>query len=170
MWNTTPREWRRAATAVWLSVKTTVFPNVAWCIALAAVTSAANSASQQVASGVLMRSGWKFESLGLFVVPIVIASPFVWLFGGYLADIVSNALARRNAGRREPEAHLVNLLVPIVVGLAAPLVFGYTAQNAGESMATWTVLVGVFLLQFSSGTVGTVLSVYLVESYPNFAG
>ena len=170
MWNTTPQEWRRAAVAVWLAVKATIFPNVLWCIALAAAASAANSASQQVASGVLIGGGWEFESLGLLVVPIVAACPLVWLFGGYLADIVSNALARRNAGRREPEAHLVNLLVPIVVGLAAPLVFGYTAQNAGESMATWTVLVGVFLLQFSSGTVGTVLSVYLVESYPNFAG
>ena len=170
MWNTTPREWRRAATAVWLSVKTTVFPNVAWCIALAAVTSAANSASQQVASGVLMRSGWKFESLGLFVVPIVIASPFVWLFGGYLADIVSNTLARRNAGRREPEAHFANLLVPIVFGLAGPLVFGHAAQNAGTNLPSWVVLVGVFILQFSSGTIGTVVSVYLVESYPNFAG
>ena len=170
MWNTTPREWRRAATAVWQAVKTTIFPNVLWCIALVAASSAANSASQQVASGVLMRSGWEFESLGLFVVPIVAACPLIWLFGGYLADIVSNALARRNAGRREPEAHLVNLLVPIVAGLAGPLVFGYAAQNAGASLPAWVVLVGVFILQFSSGTIGTVVSVYLVESYPNFAG
>ena len=61
-------------------------------------------------------------------------------------------------------------MLPILAGLAGPLVFGYAAQNAGGSLPSWIVLVGVFILQFASGTIGTVVTVYLVESYPNFAG
>ncbi|KAI1246119.1 hypothetical protein MGN70_013016 [Eutypa lata] len=163
-------EWRRAGWAVWLAMKTTVFPNVLWCIALNAVLTAANSASHQVASSVLINSGWPFESLGLFVVPIVVACPFVWLFGGFFADKVSNGLARRRAGRREPEAHLVNLILPVIFGFAGPMVFGYAAQNANAGLPAWVVLVGVFILSFATNTVQTVVSVYLVECYPNFAG
>ncbi len=166
----TPTEWRQAAWALWLSVRTTVFPNILWCIALSSALTGASAASQQVATSVLIGSGWTFESLGFFVLPIVIACPFIWLFGGLLADIVSNALARRNAGRREPEAHLVNLILPVLAGFAGPMVFGYAAQNAGASLPSWVVLVGVFIISFAGGTVGTVTSVYMVESYPNFAG
>ncbi|RYP85954.1 hypothetical protein DL770_004967 [Monosporascus sp. CRB-9-2] len=163
-------EWRRAATAVWLSVKTAIFPNVLWCVALNAALTGAFGAVQQVSSSVLISSGWRFEELGLFVLPIVIASPLVWLFGGFIADRVSNAMARRSGGRREPEAHLVNLILPVLAGFAGPMVFGSSAQNVGVSLPSWFVLIGVFILSFASSTITTLISVYLVESYPNFAG
>lgn len=164
-------EWRLAASAVWLAVRTTAFPNVLWCIALSAGLSAATGASHQVASSVLIGGGWAFESLGVFVLPIVVACPFVWLFGGLVADRVSNGLARRRGGRREPEAHLANLLLPAAAGVAGPMVFGYAAQSARTAaLPSWVVLVGVFVMSFATNTSQTVVSVYLVESYPNFAG
>lgn len=154
---------------MWDTAKTTVFPNVIWIIALSSIMVAASSAAGQTGSTILIAAGWKFETLGIAVVPIVIASPFVWLFGGYLADKVSNYVARRNDGRREPEAHLLSLIIPLTAGIAGPLMFGFAAANI-RTLPSWVVLVGIFLLGFGGMTVHTVVSVYLVESYPNYAG
>lgn len=107
--------------------------------------------------------------LGLAVVPIVVATPFVWLLGGFLADKVSNAVSRRNGGRREPEGHLLNLVLPLVLGVVGCILFGY----GGEKLKTvhWSVLLGgIFLIALSFLTANTVLSVYVVESYPQWAG
>lgn len=107
--------------------------------------------------------------MGLAVVPIVIATPFVWLFGGFLADKVSNALARRNGGRREPEGHLVNLILPLIFGVTGCLLFGYAGEHL--KMVHWSVLLsGIFFISLGFLTANTVLSVYIVESYPQWAG
>jgi MFS family permease len=112
---------------------------------------------------------WQFKTLGLAVVPIVIATPFVWFFGGFLADRISNAMARRNGGRREPESHLLNMVVPLVFGIVGCLLFGYAGQNAKTTH--WSILLsGIFLVAMSFLTANTVLSVYIVESYPQWAG
>jgi hypothetical protein len=112
---------------------------------------------------------WKFKTLGLAVIPIVIATPFVWFFGGYLADRISNAVARRNGGRREPEAHLLNLIMPMILGIIGCLLFGYAGSNVKTTH--WSVLLGgIFCIALSFLTANTVLSVYIVESYPQWAG
>jgi hypothetical protein len=112
---------------------------------------------------------WKFKTLGLAVVPIVIATPFVALLGGYFADKVCNAVARRNGGQREPEGNLLNLVIPLIFGIAGCLLFGY----AGEHLKTvhWSVLLtGIFSISLGFLTTNTVLSVYIIESYPRWAG
>jgi MFS family permease len=103
------------------------------------------------------------------VVPIVVATPFVWFLGGYLADKASNALARRNGGRREPEGHLLNLILPIIFGIVGCALFGYAGQNIKTTH--WFVLVtGIFFIALGFLTANTVTSVYIVESYPQWAG
>ncbi|KAH8886736.1 MFS general substrate transporter [Thozetella sp. PMI_491] len=164
-----PQEWARARRSVWETVKTTFFPNILWVITVNSLFVSIQGAAGQVGSSVLIAAGWKFETLGFAVVPIVIASPFVWLFGGYVADKISNAHARRNSGRREPEAHLISLIIPLAAGVAGPLVFGYAAQNI-KTLPSIVVLVGIFLIGFAFLTANTLFSVYLVESYPAFAG
>ena len=112
---------------------------------------------------------WKFKTLGLAVVPIVIATPFVAFLGGWLADKVSNAVARRNGGRREPEGHLLNLVFPLISGIAGCVLFGYAAQNI--KVVHWSVLLfSIFLIVLGFLTANTVLAVYIVESYPQWAG
>jgi hypothetical protein len=103
------------------------------------------------------------------VLPIVVATPFVWFFGGYMADKISNALARRNGGRREPEGHLLNLILPLIFGIVGCLLFGYAGQHINTTH--WSVLItGIFLIALGFLTANTVLSVYIVESYPQWAG
>jgi hypothetical protein len=78
-------------------------------------------------------------------------------------------VARRNGGRREPEAHLLNLILPMILGITGCLLFGY----AGSHIKTthWSVLLGgIFCIALSFLTANTVLSVYIVESYPQWAG
>lgn len=162
--------WSRARRSIWDTAKTCLFPNVLWVILVNSAFISAQGAAGQVGSAVLIAAGWEFEKLGLAVVPIVIASPLVWLFGGYFADAVSNWHARtRGGGRREPEAHLLSLVLPLLCGIAGPLLFGYAGDNIAELPAI-VLLVAIFLIGFSFLTANAIFSVYLVESYPAYAG
>lgn len=162
-------EWRLAARSVWETAKTTLFPNVLWVIVVNSIFVSMQGAAGQVGSAVLIAAGWDFETLGFAVVPLVVASPFVWFFGGYVADWVSNFHARRNGGRREPEAHLISLVIPLLAGIAGPLVFGYAGQHIRD-LPSIVVLAGIFLIGFGFLTANALFSVYLVESYPAYAG
>lgn len=164
-----PREWSEAGRSVWDTFKTTIFPNVFWVVVVNSIFVSAQGAAGQVGSSVLIAAGWDFEKLGLAVVPIVVASPFVWLFGGLVADKISNLLAKRNGGQREPESHLISLIVPLIAGIAGTFIFGYAADNI-STLPSIVVLVAVFLIGFALLTANTLFSVYLVESYPQFAG
>lgn len=86
-----------------------------------------------------------------------------------MADKVSNWHARRNGGRREPEAHLLSLIVPLLCGIVGPVVFGYAGANV-STVSTYVFLVGIFLIGFAFLTANALFSVYLVESYPAYAG
>lgn len=110
---------------------------------------------------------WQFQYTGLSVLPFIAATGLVYLFGGPVADRVSNAVARRNGGAREPEHHLLNIVVPLVSGLAGTFIFGW----AGQNNAHWAVLlVGSFLIIFGALVVLSVINVFVVESYPMWAG
>lgn len=103
------------------------------------------------------------------MVPIVIATPFVALLGGYVADKVTNAVARRNGGQKEPEGNLLNLVLPLTFGIIGCILFGYAGEHT--AMVHWSVLLsGIFCISLGFLTANTVLSVYIIESYPQWAG
>lgn len=162
-------EWHRARHAVWETLKTTIFPNILWIIIVNSLFISTQGAAGQVGSAVLIAAGWKFEMLGLAVIPVVIASPLVWFFGGFMADKISNWHAKRNGGIREPEAHLLSLIIPLLSGVLGPILFGYAAENV-DTVSIYVFLFGIFLIGFSFLTANTLFSVYLVESYPASAG
>lgn len=162
-------EWAIARRSIWDTIKTTFFPNMLWAIIVNSLLISTQGAAGQVASTILIAAGWNFERLGLAVIPIVIASPFVWLFGGYLADRVSNWHAKRNGGVREPEAHLLSLILPLCCAIMGPILFGYAGDNIG-SVSIYVLLLGIAFIGFSALTTATLFAVYMVESYPAFAG
>jgi MFS family permease len=160
---------KAAAKSMLDTVRTMLFPSVLWVVMVNSAFISVQNAAGQTGSSVLIAAGWKFRNLGLAVVPIVIATPFVALLGGYVADKVSNAVARRNGGRREPEGHLLNVIFPLVCGVVGCLLFGFAAQNIKTQH--WSVLLfAIFLISLGFLTVNTVLSVFIVESYPQWAG
>lgn len=140
-----------------------------WVIALNSIFVGALSATQQNAAAIILSLKLKFEQLGMVVLPIVVATPFVWFFGGYLADKISNYQAKKNGGQREPESHLISLVFPLIAGIAGPIVFGFAGDHTQDRPLA-LVLVGFFLIGFGGLTMNTLVSVYLVESYPNYAG
>lgn len=76
-------------------------------------------------------------------------------------------MTRRYGGAREAEHHLPNLVLPFVSGIAGVFIFGW----AGQNNVHWAVLLfGSFLVIFAFLTVMTVLNVFIVESYPMWAG
>jgi len=162
-------EHREAGKSMLDTLRTMLFPNIIWVVVINSLFISIQGAAGQTGSSILIAMGWKFKTLGLAVVPIVIATPFVWFLGGFLADKVSNAVARRNGGRREPEGHLLNLVIPLILGITGCLLFGYAGQNL--KMVHWSVLLGgIFCISLGFLTANTVLAVYIVESYPQWAG
>lgn len=151
------------------TARTMFFPNILWVIAVNSILISINNAASQTGSAVLIAAHWKFKLLGLAVVPIVISTPFVWLLGGFVADKVSNTVAKRNGGRREPEAHLLNLILPLALAIVGTMMFGYAGQHV--LTAHWSILlIGIFFIALGFLTSNTVFSVYIVESYPQWAG
>lgn len=77
--------------------------------------------------------------------------------------------AKRHNGRREPETHLITLILPIILGIVGCALYGW----AGETFQTshWMALLSsIFMLSFSFLASSTIVFVYIVESYPQWAG
>jgi MFS family permease len=89
--------------------------------------------------------------------------------GGWLADRVSNMVAKRRGGRREPEVHLITLGFPLLLGVLGSVLYGYAGQE-GKSVNWMIVFVSIFLLALSVLAANTIIAVYAVESYPQMAG
>ncbi|SPQ26675.1 3053285c-8b62-4d7d-9ae3-d5ffa89e139b [Thermothielavioides terrestris] len=160
-------EWRQAGMSMLNTLRTTPFPAIVWATLANSIFVIVNSAAQQISSFALLAQGWQFQYTGLSVMPFIAATGLVYIFGGPVADRISNAIARRNGGAREPEHHLLNMVLPLVSGLAGTFIFGW----AGQTNAYWAVLmVGSFLIIFGSLVVMSVLNVFVVESYPMWAG
>ncbi|KAF1808702.1 MFS general substrate transporter [Eremomyces bilateralis CBS 781.70] len=162
-------QFKEAGQSMLDTVRTMVFPNMIWAILVNSAIISIYNAAAQTGSTVLLAAGWEFRKIGLAVIPIMVATPFVFLISGFFADKVSNWHAKRNGGRREPEAHLLSLVLPLLSGATGCIAFGY----AGEHIYTshWSVLlIGTFLLAFSFLSVNTIAAVFVVESYPQWAG
>jgi hypothetical protein len=115
----------------------------------------------------LRPSRWQFQWTGLSVIPFIAATLMVYIFAGPVADRVANAAARRNGGSREPEHHLLNVIMPFVLGVAGCFIFGW----AGQNNAHWSILlVGSFMTVFGFLVSLSILNVFVVESYPMWAG
>lgn len=160
-------EWRNAGRSMLETLRSTYFPAVVWAVLANSSFLIANQAAVQLGSFALLAQGWQFQYVGLSVVPFVAATVLVYIFGGPVADMVANSVARMNRGSREPEHHLLNLIFPFTCGVAGCFIFGY----AGQVNLHWAVLLtGSFLIIFGFLTVMTVLNVFVVESYPMWAG
>ncbi|GKT65423.1 major facilitator superfamily transporter [Colletotrichum tofieldiae] len=160
-------EFKRAAKSMFDALRSTYFPAIIWGVLANSIMIVINQASAQITPFALLAQGWQFQWTGLTVLPFFAASALVYVFGGPVADKISNAVTRWQGGSREPEHHLANLILPFISGVAGCFLFG----TAGEKNMHWAVLlVGSFLIVFAFLTTMTILNVFIVESYPQWAG
>lgn len=149
------------------TLKTTFFPAVVWSILTNSIFLITTQAAQQLGSFALLAEGWEFQWTGLSVVPFVLAAIMTFLISGPFAERVNNMVARRRNGVREAEFGLLNMILPFVAGISGCFVFGY----AGQSAVHWSViLLGLFLILFSFLCTMITINVFIVESYPQWAG
>ncbi|KZL63338.1 major facilitator superfamily transporter [Colletotrichum incanum] len=160
-------QFQRAAKSMFDALRSTYFPAIIWGVLANSIMIVINQASAQITPFALLAQGWQFQWTGLTVLPFFAASALVFVFGGPVADKISNAVTRWQGGSREPEHHLANLILPFISGVAGCFLFG----TAGEKNMHWAVLlVGSFLIVFAFLTTMTILNVFVVESYPQWAG
>jgi len=160
-------EFRKAGVSMLNTLRTMLFPVIVWGVLANSVFIIAVQAAGQITSFVLLSQGWRFQYVGLANIPFFAAGVMVYLFGGPLADRLSNAVTKWNGGGREPEHHLANLVFPFISGVAGCFIYGY----AGQNNLHWAItLLGFFLIVFGFLTTMTVLNVFVVESYPMWAG
>ncbi|ORY63847.1 major facilitator superfamily transporter [Pseudomassariella vexata] len=149
------------------TLRTTFFPAVVWATLGNSAFVIINQAAQQLGSFALLAQGWQFKYTGLIVLPFVLATVMVYFLGGPLSDKVSLTITKWHGGVREPEYHLPNLIIPFFSGVIGCFIFGYAAENNVH----WAVIMaGSFFIIFAFLTVLTVINVYMVESYPMWAG
>lgn len=160
-------EWKNAGLSVLDTMRTTFFPAIIWSTLANTIFVTANQAAQQLGSFALLAQGWEFQWTGLSVIPFVAATGMVFVLGGPVSDKVSNYIAKKNGGTREAEYGLANMVLPFVAGIAGCFIFGYAGQNDVH----WSVLLfGSFMIIFGFLTLMTTINVFIVESYPQWAG
>ena len=162
-------DWRWAGAALYNTMKSAFFPNIIWMVLVNSVFMAITNSAYQLGAPVLLAANWPFKHLGLGILPIACAMPCIWVYSGVFADWVSNSMAKRRNGRREPEVHLLLLAFPLLCGIIGCLMFGAGGQYIDSE--PWIILlIGVFFLSFSFLSTITITSVYVVESYAGWAG
>lgn len=161
-------QWSEVSSGFIRTAKSFFFPNIFWIVLLNSAMVAIASATAQLTAPVLLAKGWSFDRIGFSTFAILVASPFVWAFCGKGADALANYVARKNNGNREPEMHLLNLVVPIACGAGGCVLMGFGGQHL--DLQSTVYLSGIFLIAIMYLAGATISSVFCVESYPDWAG
>ncbi|KAH8885590.1 major facilitator superfamily transporter [Thozetella sp. PMI_491] len=160
--------WKEGLKQLFQTMRSTLFPAVAFCVVINAAYSIVLQGVGQSISFALLAAGIPFKFTGLTVIPMLFSTFVVYLFGGPIADKLSLRITRSwGKGKREPEYNLINLILPFVCGIIGCVLFGYAAQH---NLHFTVLLVGTFLLSTGSLTSLTLINTFLIESYPQWAG
>ncbi|QIX02321.1 hypothetical protein AMS68_007838 [Peltaster fructicola] len=152
------------------TLRTFFYPQILFITLLnSAMISTAFSASYTTAPALLTKPwSWRFQNLGLCLVPVLISAIICGAVTGAVADKFANWCAKKR-GSREPENQLVNLILPTILGLCGAVMFGIAGNN--PSKYHWIILlVGLGFMAFGFLGANSVGAVYVLECYPHLAG
>lgn len=112
---------------------------------------------------------WPFKYLGFAVAAIVVAAIAVILASGIGADKIAMFVTRRiYKGVREPEAHIYNLIIPVISTSLGCVLMGFGGEY---SDLHWMVFMSaIFFIAFGALTINVVGAVYVVECFPGWPG
>ncbi|KAH7062595.1 major facilitator superfamily domain-containing protein [Macrophomina phaseolina] len=110
---------------------------------------------------------WTTTSTGLVFLAALIGSVVGWATGGPVSDLLVVALARRNAGVKEPEMRLWALCPSALYAGGGYFLYGWGAQ-AGAHWLTIAVGVGAMIAQQVSAC--AVATTYAMDCFPGISG
>lgn len=99
------------------------------------------------------------------IVVAFIALPFL----GFGSDKLIKSRARKNGGIHEPEARLLTLGLPIVIGIISCVIFGY-AYDHPYQFHWFALIFGMTGQYFSFIAANIAGQTYLLDAYPTRAG
>jgi MFS family permease len=111
--------------------------------------------------------GWPAANVGLINIGGVIGAFLGMAYAGWPADKYTVWLARRNGGIHKPEHRLLMLPLVGIVGLAALLLYGFTASG---NATWWGPYIGWTLYQFCFVSILIVTTSFAAESWPQDPG
>ncbi|KAH9906968.1 major facilitator superfamily transporter [Xylariomycetidae sp. FL2044] len=159
-------QWKAAAVQIVDTIKTTVFPAVAWCVLLQTIFGIVQGATGQAISFALLSAGVPFELTGLSNIPQILGTVLIFFLGGPAADKLTLWISKRR-GNREAEYNLPNLVLPIIFAITGVLVFGYANQFG---LHYTILLLGTFFLMTAGLITHPIINNFVVESYPQWPG
>ncbi|KAH7133689.1 major facilitator superfamily domain-containing protein [Dactylonectria macrodidyma] len=127
---------------------------------LVAITSNFSSAFQTV-------YGFKTYQAGLCFIASIISSLIGVFFGGHLGDFVADYFTKRNGGIREPEMRLPAMVVSMITGPLALVLYGV---GIGKTLHWIVPTIGLGLLNFSIVQATNISLVYTIDAYRPVAG
>lgn len=170
LWLGTP-EWKKGFEVIKNIFQLCLFPNVFWAMCLNGLTLGVNVAIGVTYGNIVSGEpyNWPHKSTsyantGQIVVAIV-ALPLL----GLGSDKIIKWKAQRNNGIHEPEARILTLPLPIIIGIFTTVLYGQGAANPNSYhwfVYVWSVA-AYFFTFLGANIVGIT---YLLDSYPARAG
>ncbi|TGZ81689.1 MFS general substrate transporter [Ascodesmis nigricans] len=154
-------------------VKIAIVPNMLWVILLNSIIIAINISSSLVFADPLLSwqkgGNWESSKLGLATSGMIPAAFLSFFASGWLMDVITKRMSKRNGGVHEPEDRLASLVLPVLVLFVGCISFGVANQDTAKYHWMGSV-VGLAFINFGFLCANTTLSVYAVEAYPQWAG
>lgn len=143
-------------------------PPVLWATLVMSVTIGFITAiTSNVAPAFSTAYGFEPWQSGLCFFAGVIGALLGILLGGYLSDWVADYFTKRNGGVREPEMRLPAIMISVIAGPLALVLYGVGVDNKLH----WIVpTIGIGLINFSITQATNVSLVYTIDSYRPIAG
>ncbi|GES65255.1 related to HOL1 protein [Aspergillus terreus] len=145
-----------------------ILPSALWASLVMAVTIGFLVAMMSnVSSAFTSVYGFSTWQIGLCMFSIVIGGGMAVWMGGSLSDIVADRLTRRNGGIREPEMRLPVMVLSLVAGPLALVLYGV---GVGYRLHWICPVTGLALITFTIVQAGNICVVYMIDCYRPIAG
>ncbi|KAJ5369732.1 major facilitator superfamily transporter [Penicillium cataractarum] len=163
-------EWRRLVVCYKHMLQLLCFPNVLWVVLMNGVLLGINVSIGTTYGNILLDEyHWLSSSVG-FAQGGQIVIAFVCLpVLGFYSDWNVKWMSRRNGGIHEPEFRLVPLILPMITGIIACVVFGQGGSYP-ERFHWFSIVFGYCAQYFSFVGASIAGQAYLLDAYPSAQG
>ncbi|KAK2012465.1 major facilitator superfamily transporter [Colletotrichum eremochloae] len=148
-----------------------LFPDMIWALLLNGLTVGVNIALGTTYGGVLEHApyNWSTSVISLATTGQIVVSFLALPLLGRGSDWVIRVFARRNGGVHKPEYRLIPLIIPVIVGTLASIIFGQAAQHP-DKWHWFAIVFGLNAYYFGFVGANQVGITYALDAYPTRSG